>query len=269
MTPWNISMEIGIGACGMGELNYQDLLALFGIGGAHPGGLALTKEMLTLEKVTKRTRVLDVGCGTGQTSAFLARTYGCRVTAVDLHPLMLKKAKERFRKEGLQVKLVKGDAGALPFPGNSFDLVLIESVTVFTDLAQSLREYARVLKPGGVLLDLEMTAERPLSVQELEELRSVYGTKQVPTEAEWIGRIERAGLLDVKTVKGGTVASALPGRDSREDEWPEYWPEYKPSDSIAPRVYEMLHRHQVVTDRFKHRLGYRVYRAKKPPKSLI
>lgn len=247
----------------MGGSDYQELLALFGIGGAHPGGIALTEEILSGERLSKRTRVLDVGCGTGQTSAFLARKYGCSVTAIDLHPLMRQKARERFRKEQLAVKLLRGDANALPFPDGAFDLLLVESVTVFTDLAKSLPEYARVLKPGGVLIDLEMTAERPLAIQELKELQDVYGTKKVPTEAEWIGRFKQVGLRDVQTVKGGTVASALQGDPSVEGAWPEF----QPSPDIDPSVYEIWHRHQEVTERFKLRLGYRVYRAKKPSKS--
>ncbi|ARU62203.1 hypothetical protein CBW65_15210 [Tumebacillus avium] len=247
----------------MGELSYQDLLALFGIGGAHPGGIALTEAVLAGERLKKTTRVLDVGCGTGQTAAFLARTYGCQVTAVDLHPLMRQKAQERFAKEKLPVKLLKGDANKLPFPSGRFDLVLVESVTVFTDLAKSLKEYARVLRPGGILLDLEMTAERPLSAKELQELQGVYGTKQVPTEAEWIGRLQKAGLRDVLAVKGGTVASALPDAESGEG----VWPEFNPSEGIDPGIYKIWERHQQVTESFKHRLGYRVYRAKKGTKS--
>ncbi|TCP52828.1 methyltransferase family protein [Tumebacillus sp. BK434] len=247
----------------MGEMSYQDLLALFGIGGAHPGGIALTEEVLAGERLQRTTRVLDVGCGTGQTAAYLARTYGCQVTAVDLHPLMRKKAQERFAKEKLPVKLLKGDANKLPFPSGRFDLVLIESVTVFTDLARSLPEYARVLRPGGVLLDLEMTAERPLSAQELQELHGVYGTKVVPTEAEWIGRLQKAGLREVRTVKGGTVASALPDEKSGAN----VLPEFNLSDEIDPKVYQIWEQHQRVTDSFKHRLGYRVYRAKKGKQS--
>ncbi|WP_157729558.1 class I SAM-dependent methyltransferase [Tumebacillus algifaecis] len=247
----------------MGEFSYQDLLALFGIGGAHPGGIALTEQVLSGEKLTARTRVLDVGCGTGQTSAFLARTYGCQVTAVDMHPLMLEKAKMRFQKEDLPVKLLKGDANALPFAAGKFDLVLVESVTVFTDLAKSLREYTRVLRPGGILLDLEMTAERPLSVKEVQELQGVYGTKQVPTEAEWIARLQKAGFAGAEVVKGGTVASALPSDESSSGALPEF----NLSDGIDPQVYAIWHRHQEVTETFKHRLGYRVYRAKKRLKS--
>lgn len=239
------------------EWNYHDLLASFGIGGAHPGGFALTREVLQAEELTKRTRVLDVGCGTGLSAAYLARRYGCDVTALDRHDLMLEKAAKRMRREQVPVRLVKGDAERLPFGDASFDLVLSESVTIFTDLDKTLREYARVLKPGGVLLDLSMTAERPLSARELAELREVYGTRIVPTEAEWCGRLHKAGFAAVQTVKKGTVASAIPGPNARPGELPEF----DPSPDIDGQLFEIWEKHHDLTQRFARRLGYRVYRA--------
>lgn len=53
---------------------YQDALAYFGVSGAHPGGLTLTKFLLEQEKITSHTTLLDGGCGTGQTSAYIKRT---------------------------------------------------------------------------------------------------------------------------------------------------------------------------------------------------
>ncbi|PWK11479.1 class I SAM-dependent methyltransferase [Tumebacillus permanentifrigoris] len=241
----------------MRDLTYHDFLATFGIGGAHPGGIALTREVVAKEVLTRKSRVLDAGCGTGQTAAYLAKVFGCQVTALDLHPLMLEKAGRRFQREHLHVQLVRGDVHELPFASGSFDLVLVESVTIFTTINKALGEYARVLKPGGVLLDLEMTAERPLSARELEELRSVYNTRQVPTEAEWTGRLQGAGFADVSVLHGGTVASAIPGQEVSEQELPEF----DPSQQVDPRLYEIWRGHQELTERYSRRLGYRVYRA--------
>lgn len=53
------------------------MLALLGIGGAHPGGFYLTKQLFDKEKITSETSILDIGCGTGQTSANLYCKYGC------------------------------------------------------------------------------------------------------------------------------------------------------------------------------------------------
>ncbi|HEU4965309.1 MAG TPA: methyltransferase domain-containing protein [Bacilli bacterium] len=239
----------------MSELNYHDLLASFGIGGAHPGGFAMTREVLQEAGLTASTHLLDVGCGTGQSAAYIAKRYGCAVTGLDRHPLMLEKAERRMRREGLAVRLVQGDAHALPFADQTFDVVLSESVTIFTDLNTTLQEYARVLKPNGVLLDLSMTAERPLSAQELGELRAVYGTKIVPTEAEWCGRLQKVGFAKVDVLKKGTVASAVPGPQATPGELPEF----DPSPDIDPELFAIWERHQALTERFSRRLGYRVY----------
>ncbi|MGB8955085.1 MAG: class I SAM-dependent methyltransferase [Tumebacillaceae bacterium] len=241
----------------MNEWTYHDLLASLGIGGAHPGGFALTCEVLERESLGKTSIVLDAGCGTGQTAAYLARRFGCDVTALDRHQLMLQKAANRFRREGVSVRLTQGDIHALPFDEGTFDLVLVESVTIFTDIPKALAEYARVLRRGGILLDLEMTAERPLSAKELAELRSVYGTKQVPTETEWKGRLQRAGFGTAEVIKGGTVASALPGESSPQEQFPEY----DPSETIDPQLYDIMNAHQNLTQKYARRLGYRVYRA--------
>lgn len=99
----------------MYKFTYHDLLAYFGIGGAHPGGLALTKDMLSQEKIKARSKILDVGCGTGQTSAYIAKNYGCDVTALDCHPLMIEKAQQRFIKENLTINLCRGKYYEPPF----------------------------------------------------------------------------------------------------------------------------------------------------------
>ena len=75
---------------------YIDILAYFGIGGAHPGGFNLTQSILDAENIPPTQSVLDIGCGTGQTAAFLAERFNCQVTAIDKHPVMVQKARIRF-----------------------------------------------------------------------------------------------------------------------------------------------------------------------------
>ena len=70
---------------------YLDFLSKFGVGGAHPGGIGLTKEIFKSERITPATRILDVGCGTGQSAAYLASKYGAIVTGIDINPVMVKK----------------------------------------------------------------------------------------------------------------------------------------------------------------------------------
>lgn len=93
-------------------------------------------------------RLLDVGCGTGHHLAQLHRR-GFDVAGVDASPEML----EYARRLNPEADLREADVEHLPFPDASFDIVLcIEVLRYLRDPEPTLREMARVLKPGGVLL---------------------------------------------------------------------------------------------------------------------
>jgi SAM-dependent methyltransferase len=182
--------------------NYLDLLAKYNVGGSHPGGFSLTRKILGRETIDSGTVLLDVGCGTGQTSAFIAGNYPCTVIAVDNNDKMLEKAALRFKRDNINVNLMSADGTQLPLRANSVDIVLSESVTIFTVIPKALKEYARVLKPGGILICVEITAETPLGAMEMQEMRSVYGIEEVPTEGEWLNTLEKAGFSGIDIDRG-------------------------------------------------------------------
>ncbi len=222
-------------------MTYLELLAERGIDGAHPGGFALTRALLRREMIDANTTVLDVGCGTGQTSSYIAKKFKCRVVAVDNNPKMLEKAQQRFQKDSLKIGLVRADAMRLPFWPNSFDLVLAESVTIFTNISRTLREYSRVLKPGGILIDIEMTAEMPLTAEELKDVKSVYGIKQVPTQDEWTDMLKAAGFSSIQILKGRINPLEL---------------------LFGNRLGKEFSAHFNLMKQYYRKLGYRVYRCK-------
>lgn len=133
-------------------MDYQDLLAKQGVGSAHPGGFAATIDFLKDVSFLPGSKILEVGCGTGRTACYLAGQ-GYDVTALDIRPAMLRKARFRAQRQRVFVRWVEGDACDLPFPANQFDILLLESVTVFVDAKRALPEYRRVLRPGGRLYD--------------------------------------------------------------------------------------------------------------------
>jgi ubiquinone/menaquinone biosynthesis C-methylase UbiE len=103
-------------------------------------------------------RVLDVGCGTGMLVALLAAK-GCRVTGVDISPLMLGQASQRLRRLGLEERATLRELGIAEldtaFADTSFDAVV--STLVFSELSDEeirymLAECRRILRPGGWLL---------------------------------------------------------------------------------------------------------------------
>jgi phosphatidylethanolamine/phosphatidyl-N-methylethanolamine N-methyltransferase len=93
-------------------------------------------------------RVLIVGCGTGLDFDFLPP--GLHVTAGDLAPAMVRKARARAAALGLDADVREMDAHALDLPDGHFDAVLLHLIlAVVPDPHAAIREAARVLRPGG------------------------------------------------------------------------------------------------------------------------
>ncbi|CAI9396308.1 MULTISPECIES: class I SAM-dependent methyltransferase [Bacillaceae] len=234
---------------------YQDALAYFGVSGAHPGGLTLTKFLLEQEKITEETTLLDGGCGTGQTAAYIKKNYPCSVTGIDYHPTMVKRANKRFEKEHISIQLVQGSLEKMPFPSDSFDIILVESVLIFTNCKNSLAEIKRVLKPGGVLLLVEMTAERALYAMEHQNMCEVYGIEKVYTEKEWINLMKEAGFPKVEVTLGHSVFSHMMTGMEPEDE------AIDTSVPVNMQLEGKLMDHSYILYTYGNIIGYRVYRA--------
>lgn len=175
-------------------MDYMDLLSRLGVASAHPGGFKATRRLLDNSLGPGKLNILEVGCGTGKTACYLAGK-GYSVTALDRHPLMLEKAKKRAKNENLEgIRWVEGTIEELPFGEETFDVVLAESVTLFTDVRQSFAEYFRVLKPGGRLLDRELALFEPLPDETYEELKSFFKLDKVLTIDEWLTSLREAGF---------------------------------------------------------------------------
>lgn len=94
-------------------------------------------------------RVLDVASGSGNTAIAAARR-GCEVIGADYVPALLDRGRERAAVERLPVTFVDGDAEDLPFPDESFDVVLSTFGVMFApDQERAASELLRVCRPGG------------------------------------------------------------------------------------------------------------------------
>lgn len=106
---------------------------------------------------------LDVACGTGKLTAALAAAVGPTggVVGVDLSTAMLEEARRAFGELG-QVDFVAGNALALPFEANVFDAATIAfGLRNLSSFEDGFMEMARVVRPGGRVVCLELTTPRP------------------------------------------------------------------------------------------------------------
>jgi len=123
-----------------------------------PGGEALTKKAIGLAKLPDKARVLDVGCGEGDTVALLADEYGFEATGVDTSAKLI--AKGRKHREGLDLSCM--EAHATDFDSNVFDAVFMEcSLSVFRLQEDAVFEAYCILKPGGKLIITDLFLKNP------------------------------------------------------------------------------------------------------------
>lgn len=114
-------------------------------------------EMMALGGISAATdkgaKVLDVGCGFGGTSRYLAKALGpeAEVTGITLSPGQVKRGTELAKEQGVpNAKFMVKDALKMDFPDNSFDIVwACESGEHMPDKKKYIDEMMRVLKPGG------------------------------------------------------------------------------------------------------------------------
>jgi demethylmenaquinone methyltransferase/2-methoxy-6-polyprenyl-1,4-benzoquinol methylase len=110
--------------------------------------------------------VLDVATGTAAVAIELARRTGCRVVGLDQSREMLESGRERVQTAGLagRIELIEGAAERLPFEPESFDaLTFTYLLRYVADPEATMRELARVVKPGGTIAMLEFGVPRGLA----------------------------------------------------------------------------------------------------------
>lgn len=121
----------------------------------HLRGRQATIELASLAQLQPDHQLLDLGCGIGGTCRYLAATFGCHATGIDLTPSYIKTAQRLVELSRLadRIALHCGSALDLPFDDAAFDVVWTEHAQMnIADKQQFYREADRVLKPGGLLV---------------------------------------------------------------------------------------------------------------------
>lgn len=143
-------------------------------------------ERALLRACAERSNLLDAGCGTGGLIRRLApRHPGWRWTGVDVEPLACASARDRAK----NAEILEASVTALPFADETFDAVVSADVLYHVDDdAAALREFLRVLRPGGVVV-INVPAYRWLWSYHDEAVHSRrrYGRRELIAKAELAG----------------------------------------------------------------------------------
>ena len=175
--------------------------------------IELIEELLAWGGVTTKNapqNILDVGCGIGGSSLYLAYKFAAEVTGITLSKVQAARARERAISAGLEdsVDFQVANALAMPFADNSFDLVWsLESGEHMPDKAQFIAECYRVLKPGGKLLlatwcHRETTVNGELTTEEIKHLKEIYRVYCLPyviALSEYKAIASECGFKQLKT----------------------------------------------------------------------
>lgn len=164
--------------------------------------------------------ILDVGCGIGGSSLYLAQKYQAKVTGITLSPVQASRATERSHEAGLaaEVQFQVADALEMPFADNQFDFIWsMESGEHMADKEKFLAECYRVLKPGGMFL-MATWCHRPitpatgaLTTDEQQHLAEIYRVYCLP--------------YVISLPEYDAIAHNLPFQNIRTADW---------SDAVAP-----------------------------------
>ncbi len=118
----------------------------------HGRGLQATRDMVALLEPQADETILDIGSGIGGPARWIAATFGCKVTGVDLTAAFCEAARQFTALTGQtdRVTIVEASALDLPFPAEKFDRAYSQNVLMnIEDKARVYREAFRMLKPGG------------------------------------------------------------------------------------------------------------------------
>ncbi|UCZ52055.1 class I SAM-dependent methyltransferase [Bacillus shivajii] len=165
-------------------VNYTDMLAAYGIAKARPGGMTSTNKVLLENPLPNHAHVLEVGCGLGDTSKFIADKFQATVKAVDAHEKMIKKAKKRHGTSD-NISFIHSDITSKNFPNDSFDAILCESVLSFNDINHLLQTFYQWLKPKGKLFLLEPVYHGGLTKEEFYQYKNFYGFSEIHASDSW------------------------------------------------------------------------------------
>jgi SAM-dependent methyltransferase len=179
--------------------------------GQAPGYVRLARNVIEEVALRPGEVILDVGCGSGVLDRWLAQhtSHTHAITAVDINRYLLAEATALAQRAGLQnvITFQEGNAEALPFPPDSFDVTLSLTVLEEGDADRMLSELVRITKPGGRVAAIVRGDDWPAmsSLALRPEIQAKAGravgagvVARGCADASLYRRFQSAGLIDVR-----------------------------------------------------------------------
>jgi ubiquinone/menaquinone biosynthesis C-methylase UbiE len=187
-------------------LSWYEIVSKLGLLSFNTQGNKPIELIAKLARITNSSMVLVVGCGAGGTALHLAETTGAIVYGIDISRESIRTANALASKsiahEKLQFQI--GDANALPFPSNTFDVVITEFMAFFLQLS-AFEGFFSALKFGGqialaeLMKDPTVNAKADAKILAAEQTYSaVLGYKfHIPLSTHYIEWLARAGFKNI------------------------------------------------------------------------
>ena len=190
----------GLAAKGIGPHDRIPPEQLFALDQWHYHGTAAIEAAATRFALGPQSRVLDVGSGVGGPARYLAHTWGCRVTALELQPQLDAIAQDLTRRSGLgdRVTHVCGDALSQPVQEASYDAVVSWLAIVhIPERPRLMARLAKALRPGGGCFIEDLCMRAAFAPADLRDVRDIVCAATITRIDDYVADLRAGGFVDV------------------------------------------------------------------------
>lgn len=183
------------------DCKMMELMVKAGFSKLHPGGKYSTEKLLEFLNIDNTKRVLDIGCGLGDTTIYIAKRFGCQVKGVDIMPEMIKQAEENALKQKIShlTTFETVDAMSPVCSDTSFDIAIFQGVLIFGDKQKMLNFAYNSLKEQGLVGAIELVWRNGTSREIEETFSREFAEPLINAETidDWLSTFSKAGFQNV------------------------------------------------------------------------
>ena len=234
------------------NMPYVEFMALLNEVNRPPGGQISVRQSIQNSFINHKSKVLDIGCNTGYCTFEIAHLAKADVTGIDISPNMVEAAKLYQSKDplGHLVNFLVADGMEIPFKDESFDVAFSGGSTAFIkNKKKAISEYARVVKPWGFVIDINLNNLLEISIEPwgLEYWMNLYKICGLEKYYTFTDKVKLVSKNDVK-LYCRTIAQ-----------------EKKYSSEIESAIYRRLNKTMTLFNKNHKYLSYGVIISRKRP----